>query len=131
MIDAVGLEFIDEILADSGYDSHNNYYICRDRNIKTIIPPPINANKSKKKNGASERNLTISYIKEKGIYAWKTKNNYGRRNRVKNTFYRLKTIFGRQFSSRTWDNQEAESKLICNLLNKMTALGMPVTEKVS
>ena len=84
-----------------------------------------------KKNGSSERNQTIAYIKEKGIHAWKTKNNYGRRNRVENTFYRLKTIFGRQFVSRTWDNQEAESKLICDLLNKMTGLGMPVTEKVS
>ena len=103
--------------------------ICTDRNIKTIISLPINAKKSKKKNASSERNQTIAYIKEKGIYAWKTKNNYGRRNRVENTFYRLKTIFGRQFSSRTWDNQEAESKLICNLLNTMTGLGMPVTEK--
>lgn len=131
LIDEVGSEFIDATLADSGYDSHDNYRVCTDRNIKTIIPPPINAKESTKKNGSSERNQTISYIKEKGIYAWKTKNNYGRRNRVENTFYRLKTIFGRQFSSRIWDNQEAESKIICDLLNKMTHLGMPITEKAS
>ena len=33
--------------------------------------------------------------------------------------------------SRIWKNQEVEAKLIANLLNDMTKLGMPVTEKVS
>ena len=48
-----------------------------------------------------------------------------------NTFYRIKTIFGRSFMSRIWKNQEVEAKLIANLLNEMTRLGMPMTEKIS
>ncbi|AIL13929.1 hypothetical protein IM40_11410 (plasmid) [Candidatus Paracaedimonas acanthamoebae] len=53
----------------------------------------------------------------------------GRRNKVENTFYRLKTIFGRKLHSRNWNNQQAETHLICCLLNKMTQAGMPQSVK--
>ena len=131
LIDQVGSSFIDEALADSGYDSHNSYHQCHQRHIHTIIPPPKNARIScTRKNASEERNKTITYINKKGIHAWKAKNNYGRRNRVENTFYRLKTIFGRQFLSRTWERQEVELPLMCDILNKMTLLGMPTSVKV-
>jgi len=131
LIDTVGSESIDEALADTGYDSHKIYKTCEDRNIKTIIPPPRNAKQTYTNKGNTWRNETINYIQEKGKHAWEHHNNYGRRNRVENTFYRLKTIFNRQLISRTWKNQEAESRLICELLNQMTILGMPSTQKVS
>ena len=131
LIDAIGSTSINEVLADTGYDSHKSYKICEDRNIKTIIPPPRNAKQTYKNKGNPHRNETINYIQEKGKHAWESKNNYGRRNRVENTFYRLKTIFNRQLISRTWKNQEAESRLVCDLLNQMTNLGMPTTQKVS
>ncbi len=124
-------DLIDKALADSGYDSHNSYHQYPQRHIHTIIPPPKNARIScTRKNAFEERNKTINYINEKGIHAWKTKNDYGRRNRVENTFYRLKTIFGRQFLSRTWKRQEVELPLLCNILNRMTLLGMPTSVKV-
>ena len=63
----------------------------------------------------------------KRYHAWRVENNFGRRDKVENTFYRIKTIFGRKLKSRKWDNQIQESKLICNMLNKMTNLGMPKT----
>jgi transposase len=131
LIDAIGSASIDAALADTGYDSHKTYKVCEDRNIKTIIPPPKNAKKAYKNKENLKRNETISYIQEKGKHAWEHHNNYGRRNQVENTFYRLKTIFNRQLMSRTWKNQEAESRLICVLLNQMTSLGMPTTQKVS
>ena len=105
LIDTIGSASINEVLADTGYDSHKTYKVCEYRNIKTIIPPPKNARKIKSKKGNSKRNQTISYIQEKGKHAWESKNNYGRRNRVENTFYRLKTIFNRQLISRTWKNR--------------------------
>jgi hypothetical protein len=131
LIDQVGSSLIDETLADSGYDSHNCYHQCEERNIIPLIPPPKNARISSKKGKSAARNQTVSYIKEKGIHAWKEKNNFGRRNRVENTFYRIKTIFGRQFLSRTWENQEAETNLMCHLLNRMTFLGMPSAVKIA
>jgi hypothetical protein len=131
LIDQVGSFLVDETLADSGYDSHNCYHQCEERNIVPLIPPPKSARVSSRKGKSVLRNQVVSYIKEKGIHAWKEKNNFGRRNRVENTFYRIKTIFGRQFISRVWKNQEAEINLICHLLNKMTSFGMPCSVKAA
>jgi hypothetical protein len=59
------------------------------------------------------------------------KNDVGRRNQVENTFYRLKTIFGRKLLFRTIPNQDAESAFLCTILNKMTELGMPKSVKIA
>lgn len=130
LIEEAGPELVDETFEDSGYDGHDIYAYHKEKYIIPIIPPPKNAKICLNKEGSTQRNKTIEYINQKGIYAWKTKNKYGRRNRVENTFFRIKTIFGRKFSSRKWDNQERESKLICHLLNEMTLLGMPKTVKI-
>lgn len=76
------------------------------------------------------RDQTVEYIRKKGYWSWHTKTAYGRKNKIENTFYRLKTIFGRKILSRKWDNQDAETHLLCYLLNKMTELGMPKIIKV-
>lgn len=126
----VDTQFISEVLADGGYDSHQIYRDLEKEMIKPLIPLPSKAVVS-----CSEvptlRDKTVQYIKDKGYWAWYHKNDFGRRNKVENTFYRLKTIFGRKLSSRNPENQEAESYLICHLLNQMTDLGMPKTIKIT
>lgn len=130
LLEQVDTDFIDEALADTGYDSHKIYKELEDLQINPLIPPPRNAVMTSQ-TSSSHRDKTIAYIKEKEYWAWYYKNDFGRRNRVENTFYRLKTIFGGKLLSRNWNNQDAETKLICNLLNKMTQLGMPQTVKAS
>lgn len=130
LIDNIGAECIEETLADSGYDSHSLYHECEKRGIIPLIPPPKTAMVSSRKEASPQRNTIVTYIKEKGLHAWKAKHNFGRRNRVENTFFRLKTLFGRSFFSRTWANQEKEFHLLCYLLNQMTFLGMPKSVKV-
>jgi len=112
------------LLADGGYDSHDIYQTLEKQDIKPFIPPPSHAVVSQEIN-PSHRDQAVKYIKEKGYWAWYYKNDFGRRNKVENTFYRLKTIFGRKLHSRTLPNQDAESLLSCYLLNKLTNLGMP------
>ena len=131
LIEFIGSENIDEMLGDGGYDGHNVHGYLKAKNIRPLIPPRKRARIHEKREDLSERNKTIQYIREKGHSAWTSNNNFGRRNRVENTFYRIKTIFGRQLMSRIWKNQEAETKLTACLLNQMTALGMPVSVKVS
>lgn len=131
LLENIGLEIINEVLGDGGYDSRHAYKYLKEHHIRVLIPPPKNARVIENSEGLEERNKTIEYINEKGFHAWANKNDFGRRNRVENTFYRLKTIFGRKLKSRNWNNQGAETKLIAHLLNQMTQLGMPVTAKVS
>lgn len=130
LLDPLPLSLISEVLADGGYDSHQLYQDLEKKNIKPLVPPPAKAVVSTSEQ-LTLRDKTVQYIKDKGYWAWYHKNDFGRRNKVENTFYRLKTIFGRKLASRNPKNQDAESHLICHLLNQMTNLEMPKTIKIT
>ena len=42
---------------------------------------------------------------------------------------RFKTAFGGQLSARAFPNQQIEAAIKCSALNRMTALGMPRSER--
>ena len=44
--------------------------------------------------------------------------------------YRYKTIIGRRLHARILPNHKTEAKIGCNVLNRMTSLGMPVSVRV-
>jgi hypothetical protein len=44
--------------------------------------------------------------------------------------YRYKTIIGRRLHARTLPNQRTEAKIGCNVINRMTRLGMPTSARV-
>jgi hypothetical protein len=46
------------------------------------------------------------------------------------TMYRYKTIFGRRLHARTLSSQRIEAKIGCNVLNRMTGLGMPASVRI-
>ncbi len=55
---------------------------------------------------------------------------YHQQGRVENTFYRYKTILGGALRARLLASQEREFQLGCSILNRMAALGMPVSERI-
>jgi hypothetical protein len=61
---------------------------------------------------------------------WQRATGYNRRSLVENGFYRYKTIVGRCLRARNPSNQVTEAKLGCAMLNCMTTLGMPVSQKI-
>lgn len=130
LLDPLNKQFISEVLADSGYDSHQIYQDLEKDNIKPLIPPPRQAVVSNSEK-STLRDKTVQSIKDKGYWSWYYESDFGRRNKVENTFYRLKTIFGRKLALRNPKNQDSESLLICHFLNQMTNLGMPKTLKIS
>lgn len=122
-----------EVLGDTGYDGETIYQLLRAKGMKPTIRPP---NRSPTKKGPAkelktERQKEATYLQEKGYSAWRVKNNYGRRERVENTFYRFKTAFGSQFLSRDEDNMKNELTTKCHLLNKMFDIGRPISMRVS
>jgi hypothetical protein len=46
---------------------------------------------------------------------------------VETAVYRYKAVIGRRLRARALRNQQTEAKLRCNVLNRMTMLGMPVS----
>ena len=117
-----------KLLADSGYDGENIYQSVRSKGMEPTIRPP---NKPAVKKPKTDRQKAVAYQQERGYHAWRVKNNYGKRERVENTFYRFKTSFGSQFLSRDEDNMKNELTIKCHLLNKMFEIGRPISARIS
>jgi hypothetical protein len=99
------------VLADGGYGGNPTYNIIESKlpNImpKIIIPPQKRSNI--RKNGSTQRNQHVEFIRKHGRKVWEVVNEYSRRLLVENTIYRYKTIIGRKLNSRQFDNQRAEA----------------------
>ena len=62
--------------------------------------------------------------------SWQRSSRYNRQSLVETVMFRYKTIIGRQLHARVLPNQRTEPKPGCNVLNRMTGLGMPVSDRI-
>jgi hypothetical protein len=44
--------------------------------------------------------------------------------------FRYKTVIGRRLHARILANQRTEAKIECNVVNRMTGLGMPASARI-
>ena len=93
-----------------------------------IIPPRSTAVLSD--GGTPQRDEHLRSIHKHGRIGWQRRCGYGRRSLVETAMYRYKTIIGRRLHARTLPNQRTEAKIACNVLNKMTGLGMPISVRI-
>jgi hypothetical protein len=108
--------------ADSAYDTIAIYDAAEARNAKVIVPPRKTATRSKRPNA---RDRTVRRVRKVGRRRWKKESGYHQQARVENTFFRCKSIIGDRLRARHPKSQEAESLIVCNILNRMTELGRP------
>ena len=120
-----------EFLGDPGYDGENIYQLLKSKGIKPTIRPPNNVNIIEFTGTKTTREEAVDYQQTKGYQAWRVKNNYGRRERVENTFFRYKKSFGSEFLSRDDENMKQETKIKCKLLNRMLEVGRPISVRVA
>jgi hypothetical protein len=117
-----------QVSGDGAYDSFENYDLLHKRGIKITIPPRENAKIHRHGNCKSPplmRDEVIRSIRQLGRAEWKKQSGYHRRSLAETTMFRFKQIFGDKLSAITFDRQASEAFTKCNILNKMTALGMP------
>jgi hypothetical protein len=93
-----------------------------------IIPPRSTAVQSAA--AATQRDRHIATIGKRGRTGWRRSSGYSRRSLVEAAMYRYKAIVGRRLHARTPPNQRTEAKIGCNVLNRMTSLGMPVSVRI-
>ena len=62
---------------------------------------------------------------------WKIETGYHERSLSETAMFRRKTLFSPKLSARLLQNQQQESALIINAMNKMTRLGMPKSYKIA
>ena len=61
---------------------------------------------------------------------WKKVSGYHRQSRVENTFFRYKSIIGNGLRAWSPAGQGSEAVLGCEILNRMNALGRPVSYRI-
>jgi hypothetical protein len=116
--------------ADGAYDSEAVYDAVAERHPEAsiIIPPRTTAVAGE--TTATQRDLHIAMIEKHGRMGWQLRSGYNRRSLVETAMFRYKTIIGRRLNARTLPNQRNEAKVGCNVLNRMTGLGMPVSVRI-
>jgi IS5 family transposase len=124
------------VSADGAYDKQPVYEAIEEhspgRRTRVIIPPQRNAKVSpKSKTSMMDRNRHIRSIEKQGRRKWYKSSGASKRSMVENMVYRYKKIIGAEMRSRTLATQRVEHRIGCEILNKMTAMGMADSYQVA
>jgi hypothetical protein len=121
---------IASLTADGAYDGQVVYDAVAERHPKAsvIVPPRITAVASETM--TSQRGEHLTTITMCGRMSWQRSSGYNRRSLVETAMFRYKTIIARRLHAHILPNQRTEAKLGCNVLNRMTGLGMPISIRI-
>lgn len=121
---------------DGAYDRTVCYQANFKHGSKAVIPPQKNARyRANAPDYFQDRNDAILEIRGLGNddgarKLWKQLKGYHLRSLAETGMYRFKTLFGEKMRSRIFPSQRAEAYVKSIALNKMTTLGMPISERV-
>ena len=121
---------IASMTADGAYDSATAYDSVAERHPEAaiIIPPKRTAVPGE--TTTTQRDRHLAAIAKHGRMSWQRSSGYNRRSLAETAVYRYKNIIGRRLRARTLPNQRTEAKIGCNVLNRMTGLGMPASVRI-
>ena len=127
---------IEHCFGDGAYDKKRCYQSSYTKQAKLIVPPNIRAKEQKEKLPELDiRDTAIRRIKtlheqdgdkELARKQWKYEQDYHCRSIAETAMFRFKTLFSDRLSCRKMRTQITETMIKLNLMNQMTALGMPI-----
>jgi Transposase DDE domain len=121
---------IGSVTADGAYDTRKCHDAIAARNAHAVIPPRKNAKPWKPTSaGAIARNEAVNASRYLGRALWRRWSGYHRRSRVETKMHCVK-LMGQRLMARDFDRQVAEIHVRIAVLNRYTALGIPVTETI-
>lgn len=124
-------EDIASVTADGAYDTRRSHDTIAERGAQAIIPPRKNAKTWRPTSaGAIARNETLRACRHLGRAIWKRWSGYHRRSRVETKMHCIK-LLGQRLSARNFDRQITEVHVRIAVLNRFTALGVPLTHSVA
>ena len=121
---------IASVTADAAYDTIAFYEAACARGARVVVPPAKTASVSRRRPRAGARDRTITRVKRLGRRRWKKASGYQRQARVENAVFRYKSIIGDGLRARTPGGRQTETRLACNVLNRMTELGRPASYSI-
>lgn len=127
---------IHQVIGDGAYDTFGCYETVTQHGAKAIFPPRGKSRlssdtpyhrKAARQEAIAQRDNTLLSILHQGKAAWKQQSGYHQRSLAETTMYRLKQLLGERLNAKLPRNQSLEVMLRCHILNKMTALGRPLS----
>ena len=118
------------VTADAAYDTVVVYETATARGATVIIPPAKTANISGHGPRSPARDRTVTLVKQLGRRRWKKVSGYHRQGRVENTFFRYTSIIGDGLRARSSAGQGSKVVLGCEIINRMTEFGRPVSYRI-
>ncbi len=128
---------VERIYGDGAYDTEGCYKANSKHGSILITPPQRNAifrqNAPPHMRARNEAYLEILGLggNEKARKLWKKLKGYHRRSLAETAMFRFKQLFGNNLRSRCFPNQKAEVHAKSVVLNTMTRLGMPHSERIA
>jgi len=124
------------VIADGAYDGEPVYRAVAERQpdppVAVIIPPRSTAVPSPAAGSTpTQRDQHLQTIQDKGRLGWQKAVGYGRRALGETAMFRYKAIIGRGLRARTLPAQKTEARVGCAVLNRMTRLGMPASQRIA
>lgn len=121
---------IGSVTADGAYDTRKCHEAIAARHADAVIPPRKNAKPWKPTSaGAIARNEAVRASRYLGRALWRKLTGYHCRSCVESKMHCMK-LLGQSVMARDFDRQVAEIQIRIAVLNRYTALGIPVTEPV-
>jgi hypothetical protein len=118
---------------DGAYDREDVYGIVAERHpdAAVIVPPRSTAVLSEAANTApTQRDRHLQQISERGRMGWQKTSGYNWRALVEAAIGRYKRVIGDALRSRTPRRQNTEVAIAVNALNRMLALGRPISVRI-
>ncbi len=124
------------VTADGAYDGEPVYRAVAARQpdppVAVVIPPRATAVPGPTTDTTpTQRDRHIRTIRDRGRLGWQKAVGYGRRSLGETAVSRYKTIIGRGLRARTLPAQKTEARVGCSVLDRMTRLGMPVSQRTA
>jgi hypothetical protein len=118
------------LTADGAYDRREVYKAAGRRSAHVVVPPQRDAVLSADPS-LKTRNRYIKRMAWVGRAQWRREQGQHRQARVENGFYRYKRIFGPGLRARSSRAQRVEAMTACSMLNRLSSLGMPISQKLA
>ena len=121
---------IGSVTANGAYDTRKCHEAIAARGAYAVIPPRKNAKPWKPtSDGAIARNDAVNAQRFLGRTVWRRWSGYHRRSRVETKMHCVK-LLGQSLMARDFERQVAEIQIRIAVLNRYTALGIPIIEPV-
>ena len=122
---------IGSVTADGAYDTRKCHEAIAALDAYAVIPPRKNAKPWKQtSDGTIARNDAVNAQRNLGRILWRRWSGYHRRSRVETKMHCMKFL-GQSLMAQDFERQVAEIQIRIAVLNRYTALGIPVTEAVA